>query len=49
MGNDNEELWNKLKFSYDHLDNDHQNMFLDIVFFWWFENKYNLLSVEWRL
>jgi nucleoside-triphosphatase THEP1 len=32
-GNDNEELWSKLKFSYDHLDKEHQNMFLDIACF----------------
>jgi energy-coupling factor transporter ATP-binding protein EcfA2 len=30
-GNDNEELWSKLKISYDHLDKEHQNMFLDIA------------------
>ncbi len=32
-GNDNEELWSKLKISYDYLDIDHQNMFLDIAYF----------------
>jgi len=32
-GNDDEELWNVLKISYDHLDKQHQNMFLDIVCF----------------
>jgi hypothetical protein len=32
-GNDNEELWSKLKISYDHLDKQHQNMFLDIACF----------------
>jgi hypothetical protein len=32
-GNDNEELWSKLKISYDHLDKEHQNMFLDTVCF----------------
>jgi hypothetical protein len=32
-GNDNEELWSKLKFSYDCLDKQHQNMFLDIACF----------------
>jgi hypothetical protein len=32
-GNDNEKLWNKLKIFYDHLDNEHQNMFLDIACF----------------
>ncbi|KAH8935927.1 hypothetical protein BDL97_17G056700 [Sphagnum fallax] len=32
-GNDNEELWNKLKICYDMLDNEHQNMFLDIACF----------------
>jgi len=32
-GNDNEELWSKLRISYDHLDKEHQNMFLDIAYF----------------
>jgi energy-coupling factor transporter ATP-binding protein EcfA2 len=32
-GNDNEELWSKLKISYDYLDKQHQNMFLDIACF----------------
>jgi hypothetical protein len=32
-GNDNEELWNVLKICYDHLDEQHQNMFLDIACF----------------
>jgi energy-coupling factor transporter ATP-binding protein EcfA2 len=32
-GIDNEELWNVLKISYDHLDKHHQNMFLDIACF----------------
>ncbi len=32
-GNDNEKLWNVLKISYDHLDKQHQKMFLDIACF----------------
>jgi len=32
-GNDNEVFWNKLKISYDHLDNDNKNMVLDIACF----------------
>ncbi|CAM6024082.1 unnamed protein product [Sphagnum balticum] len=32
-GNDNEELWSKLKTCYDMLDEQHQNMFLDIACF----------------
>ncbi len=32
-GNDNEKLWSKLRISYDHLDKEHQNMFLDIACF----------------
>jgi energy-coupling factor transporter ATP-binding protein EcfA2 len=32
-GNENEELWSKLKISYDYLDKQHQNMFLDIACF----------------
>jgi len=32
-GNDNEELWSKLKFCYNMLDKQHQNMFLDIACF----------------
>jgi hypothetical protein len=31
-GHDNEELWSKLKISYEYLDKQHQNMFLDFIF-----------------
>ncbi len=31
--NDNEKIWTKLKIFYDHLDKQHQNMFLDIACF----------------
>jgi hypothetical protein len=48
-GHDNEEFWNKLKISYEYLDKQHQNMFLKFFFFGWFETKYYLLNVEWRL
>ncbi len=33
MGNDIEELWSKLKISYENLDKQHQSMFLDIACF----------------
>ncbi len=46
-GNDNEELWSKLRISYDHLDKKHQNMFFGYcLVFGWFENKYILSSME---
>jgi hypothetical protein len=32
-GNDNEKLWSILRISYNHLDKEHQNMFLDIACF----------------
>jgi hypothetical protein len=32
-GNDNEKLWRVLKISYDHLDQQLQDMFLDIACF----------------
>ncbi|KAH8953014.1 hypothetical protein BDL97_08G002300 [Sphagnum fallax] len=32
-GNDNEKLWSILRISYEHLDKEHQNMFLDIACF----------------
>ncbi len=47
-GNDNEELWSKLRNAYDHLDKEHQTCFWILFFFGWFENKYNVPSVEWR-
>jgi hypothetical protein len=33
MGNDNEELWSKLKICYEYLDKKHQIFFLDIACF----------------
>jgi hypothetical protein len=32
-GNEKEELWSKLKISYEYLDKQRQNLFLDITYF----------------
>ncbi len=33
-GHDNEKFWSKFKISYEYLDKQHQNLFLDFFFFW---------------
>jgi len=41
-GSKNEMLWTTLRISYDHLDKDHQNMFLD--FFWLVSTKVHFVE-----
>jgi hypothetical protein len=47
-GYDNENLWKTLKISYDHLNEEHQDMFLDIACFFTGFKKKTLCRVYWN-
>jgi len=47
-GYDNENLWKTLKISYDHLNEEHQDMFLDIACFFTSFKKKTLCRVYWN-
>ncbi|CAM6020720.1 unnamed protein product [Sphagnum balticum] len=47
-GSEDEVLWTTLQISYDHMDKDHQNMFLDIACFLVGFNKSTLCRVYWN-
>jgi len=47
-GSDNEMLWKTLRISYDHLIEEHQNMFLDIACFFISFKKSTLCRVYWN-
>ncbi|CAM6013408.1 unnamed protein product [Sphagnum balticum] len=47
-GSDNELLWKTLKISYDHLDEEHQDMFLDIACFFTGLKKKTFCRVYWN-
>jgi hypothetical protein len=47
-GSDNEKLWTTLQISYDHLNEEHQNMFLDIACFFIGLKKSTFCRVYWN-